>query len=167
MCRGIQCFMAMSGHGHEVGSISDLAALLARMSGNPEAEEPETYEEAVAAAVKGFETEIRGLETAINILKAEPPEEGAKLAMLEMLKPYNPDKHGVASVATYQLPDESYLVIGTDHLTGLKVTHTTPNLHGLKGLQRAVVAEMEKAVDKAEEAEKAATPAEQPEGTTV
>jgi hypothetical protein len=157
MCRNIHCLMMMQGQ--RVG-MDELMALLQQRFGGSKPEKEPTHEEAIAAAIEGAETQARGLEVALKILRQTPPEDGAKLVGLEVGMPKDPKKHGVSSVASYELEGGSFLVIGIDHLTQEKIEHTSPNEHGVEGLVMATREELTKKAVAAAEASEAVSKAE-------
>lgn len=142
MCRTLGCFMSMPGHGRRVGSLGDLLAMLGQSSHTEQA--PTTQEEFLQRNIEDQEMNIRMAETVIGILKAPLPETAVKLVDLTALKPKDPEKHGFATVATYEQASGGFLVVGTDHLSQAKVSHSTPNIHGLEGLQTAIEQELAK-----------------------
>lgn len=150
MCRTIHCFMRTQGYGHEVGSMAALLGLLAGHGLGKMGQKEKSQEDFIKDAIKAQELDIRISEAVIGILRADPPQEGANLVALEAAKPIDPDKHGFATIVSYELADGSFLVVGTDHMTQEKVAHTTPNMHGLQGLTEAIRQEL---VKKAVEAE--------------
>lgn len=161
MCRTLHCMMMMSqGHGRRI-STHELTETLQQLFGGlkPDAKE-QTHEEFIADAIERATVNIRVYETALGVLQAEAPREGAKLVGLEMGIPRDPKKHGVSSVASYALEDGSFLVVGTDHLTQFKTEHTTPNEHGLDALIHATGHELTKRAVAAAEAEEALSKAE-------
>lgn len=150
MCRGVHCFAFSAGHGKQ----RTIADMLNEVLGKPEVQAT-SDEDFIQKAISDYEVNIRGYEIAIGIMKAPPPDEGAKLVSLEILKPHDPAMVGIASIVAYVLTNGSYLVIGTDHLTQDKVSHMTPNIWGLAGLMDAVKMEInKKSADAAEKEEK-------------
>lgn len=162
MCRNINCFMAMAGHGHAIHSMAELMALLGRMTQQGQSNPDQTHDQFIASSIENLDAEMRGLEMARKVLTSDPPREGAELVALETGIPIDPKKHGVSTVASYALEDGSFLVIGVDYLTQTTIEHTTPNQRGLGGLIEATREELAKkavaAADAAEATDKAAQP---------
>jgi hypothetical protein len=151
--------MRMTGHGHEITNLSELLELLSQHTMT--SSKPKDHASFIAEAIKDAELNIRISEGIIGVLKKEPPEPGAKLVMLDALKPYDREKYGFATIATYALPSGAYRVIGTDHLTQDVVDHTALNEHGVDGLVESVKQEVAKRSIEAADAKDAAQPAEE------
>lgn len=156
--------MRMQGHGHEIGNIGELLGVLAQMAS--EGKKPLTHEEFIKEAIAEQELNIKMAQTVLGILTAPPPVPGAKLVALDGMKPSNPEKHGLATIATYELDTGVFQIVGTDHQTNEQIAHTAPNLKGVPGLIDSIKHELtersiaaEKAADAAEKAKSPEAPA--------
>lgn len=152
MCRTVHCI-------HRQGGLSAalMAAILDQFP-HPEQDSTLDHGEWLTKVAEKMELQHRATDIALGILKKEPPA-GTVLVGLESFVPGDPQKVGIVTLATYgQASGEgAFRIVGTDHLNGQVVEHTTPNMHGLEGLTEAMRNEMAKvAVEAGEEAEKSA-----------
>lgn len=152
MCRTIHCFERHEGHGQEINSLSELLGMIAQMAPQ-EPESKQDHAEWLKSIKANLEATARATEIALLVLDKEPPEPGSKLVGLEVLRPSEPEKRGVLTIATYAMESGVYRVDGIDHLTQGAVSHTTPNKTGLRGLVAATKEELEKQSDEAVQAE--------------